>query len=89
MNATMINKLINEGKTDEAICLLNECIKKNALSDEAYYLRGKAYHKKGDVRQALNNYLSAMDINPDSPAKVAHDALIRIMNFYNKDMYNH
>lgn len=84
-----INKLISEGRTDEAIRLLDELIEKNTSSDEAYYLRGKAYHKKGDVRQALNNYLSAMDINPDSPAKVAHDALIRIMNFYNKDMYNH
>lgn len=84
-----INNLINEGKTDEAIRLLDEYIEKNKDSDEAYYLRGKAYHKKGDIRQALNNYLSAIEINPDSPAKVAHDALIRIMNFYNKDMYNH
>lgn len=84
-----IKQLINEGKTDEAICLLNEYIQNNASSDEAYYLRGNAYRKKGDVRQALNNYLTAMDLNPDSPAKVAHDALIRIMEFYNKDMYNH
>ena len=44
--------------------------------------------KKGDIRQALNNYLTAMDLNPDSPAQIAHDQLISIMNFYNKDMFN-
>lgn len=87
MNA--IKQLITDGKTDEAIRLLDEYIKKNTSSDEAYYLRGNAYRKKGDVRQALNNYLSAIEINPDSPAQIAHDALIHILNFYNKDMYNH
>lgn len=44
--------------------------------------------KKGDIRQALNNYLTAMDLNSDSPAQIAHDQLISIMNFYNKDMFN-
>lgn len=84
-----IKQLIYEGRTDEAISLLDEYIKKNSSSDEAYYLRGNAYRKKSDYRQALNNYLTAMELNPDSPARQAHDALISILNFYNKDMYNH
>ncbi|WP_459187719.1 tol-pal system YbgF family protein [Parabacteroides sp. APC149_11_2_Y6] len=84
-----IKQLILEGKTDEAIRLLDDYIKNNAFSDEAYYLRGNAYIKKGDIRQGLNNYLKAVEINPESPAQVAYDAQIRIMNFYNKDMYNH
>jgi len=29
-----------------------------------------------------------MDLNSDSPAQIAHDQLISIMNFYNKDMFN-
>ena len=52
-----IKQLITDGKTDEAIRLLDEYIEKNTSSDEAYYLRGNAYRKKGDIRQALNNYL--------------------------------
>ena len=83
-----IKRLITDGKTDEAIRLLDEYIEKNASSDEAYYLRGNAYRKKGDIRQDLNNYLTAMDLNPDSPALIAHNQLISIMNFYNKDMFN-
>ena len=83
-----IKQLIHENRTDEAIRLLNKHIEKNATSDEAYYLLGNAYRKKGDIRNALNNYLSALELNPDSPARVAHDQLISIMNFFNKDMFN-
>ncbi|MDO4755598.1 MAG: tetratricopeptide repeat protein [Parabacteroides sp.] len=83
-----IKQLISDGKTEEAIHLLDSYIEKNGPSDEAYYLRGNAYRKKGDVRQALNNYLTAMELNPDSPAVIAHNQMIAIMDFYNKDMYN-
>lgn len=83
-----IRQLITDGKTDEAIHLLDEYIEKNASSDEAYYLRGNAYRKEGNIRMALNNYLTAMDLNPDSPARIAHNQLISILNFYNKDMFN-
>lgn len=83
-----IKQLISEGKTDEAIRLLDEYIQKEQTSDEAYYLRGNAYRKKGEVRQALNNYLTAMELNPESPAVIAHNQMISILNFYNKDMYN-
>lgn len=84
-----IKQLIADGRVDEAIRLLDEYIVQNGSSDTAYYLLGKAYHKKGDVRQALNNFLVAMELNPDSPARQAHDMLMKIMNFYNKDMFNH
>ncbi|MBQ4162742.1 MAG: tetratricopeptide repeat protein [Parabacteroides sp.] len=83
-----IKQLISEGKTDEAIRLLDEYIQKEQTSDEAFYLRGNAYRKKGEVRQALNNYLTAMELNPESPAVIAHNQMISILNFYNKDMYN-
>ncbi|SEF65787.1 MULTISPECIES: tetratricopeptide repeat protein [Parabacteroides] len=84
-----IKELIFNGETDDALRLLDEFIATNPMSDEAYYLRGNAYRKNGNFQQALNNYLSAMELNPDSPAHQAHDMLIEILNFYNKDMYNH
>ena len=84
-----IRQLINDNKTDEALRLLDEYIKKNETDDEAYYLRGNAYRKIGDIRQALNNYLTAMELNPDSPAQTAYNAQIKILDSYNKDMYNH
>lgn len=85
----IIKQLINENKTDEAIRLLTEYIEKYPRNDEAYFLLGNAYRKLGEIRMALNNYLTAVELNPDSPAKTAYDAQIRILDFYNKDMYNH
>lgn len=86
---TDIKHLISQGKTTQAIRLLDKHIAGNPASDEAYFLRGNAYLKQGDVREALNNYLKAMELNPDSPAHQAYRMQIDILNFYNKDMYNH
>ena len=84
-----VKKMIEDGDVEQAITLLDHYIQQHPESDEAYFLRGNAYSKKGDFRQALNNYLSAMDINPGSPAKQSHAMLMKIMEFYNKDRYNH
>jgi len=83
-----IKALIKEGKPEEAILLLEQLVKKGTKNDEVYYQLGNAYRKLNNVRLALNNYLEAIHLNPDSPAKEAHDMLIEIMDFYNKDMYN-
>jgi Cytochrome c biogenesis factor len=83
-----IKKLISEGYTAEAISLLNEYISQHPNSDHAYLLRGDAYRKDSNFREALNNYLMAMELNPDSPARQSHNMLMSIMAFYNKDLYN-
>lgn len=63
-----IKQLILDGNIEEAIRLLDEIIAANPQNDEAFYLRGNAWRKKGDMQLAINNYLEAMAINPDSPA---------------------
>lgn len=83
-----IKQLISEGKTEEAIRLADAYIALHPDSDEAWFLRGNAYRKQQNVRMALNCYLRAMELNPDSPARQTYNMLIDILNFYNKDMYN-
>ncbi len=83
-----IKQLIYEGKTAEAISLLDGHLQQHPADDEAWLLRGNAYRKLGDNRQALNNYLRAVELNPDSPARQAHDMLMDILNFYHTDLYN-
>jgi len=84
-----IKQLLITGETDKAISLLIDFIDKNPSSDEAFFLLGNAYRKKENWELALNNYRQAMDLNPDSPAKHAYKMVIDILNFYNKDMFNH
>lgn len=83
-----IKELISEGDIREAINLLDGLMGEECKDDELYYLRGNAYRKLCDWQQALNNYLEAISLNPESPAKEAHRMLMEILEFYNKDMYN-
>lgn len=81
---------IKEGLLEEAIHGLNQYIETHDVQndDEPFYLLGNAYRKQGNWQMALNNYLEAIERNPDSPAVHAHQMTMDILNFYNKDMYN-
>lgn len=87
-----IKRLINQGETNQAIETLTQLIRDTeateSLTDEPFYLLGNAYRKNGNWQQALNNYLEAIERNPESPAVSARDMIMNILNFYNKDMYN-
>ena len=84
-----ITALLDAHKADEAIRLLQDFqAGGGAMDDELFYLLGNAWRKKGNWQMAMNNYLEAININPDSPAKQALDIANEILAFYNKDMYN-
>ena len=85
---TAIRSLISNGELDTAIRQLTRYIETEQTDDEPYYLLGNAYRKQGNWQMALNNYLEAMERNPQSPAVHAHQMMMDILNFYNKDMYN-
>ncbi|MDD7250625.1 MAG: tetratricopeptide repeat protein [Prevotellaceae bacterium] len=55
--------------------------------DQLYYLLGKAYQKQGNWQLAINNYLEAISINPQSPAQQALEIANQILDFYCKDIY--
>ena len=86
-----LKELINRGEVDAAIEQLDQLLHSSeaeAGKDLLFYLRGNAYRKKGDWKQALDNYQYAIDLNPDSPAAQARQMVIDILEFYHKDMYN-
>jgi tetratricopeptide (TPR) repeat protein len=81
-----IKELINQGNIDSAILQLESYIQTDSeRKDEAYYLLGNAYRKRGDWATALNHYQSAIDLNPQSPATEARKMAMDIMNFFNQD----
>ncbi|HIY87802.1 MAG TPA: tetratricopeptide repeat protein [Candidatus Bacteroides pullicola] len=86
----LIKEHLWKNQVDEAIRELDALLQDDfAGKDEAYYLRGNAYRKQSNWQQALNDYQRAADLNPESPAVHARRALLDILEFYNKDMYNH
>lgn len=89
-NFETIKEELKEGNVQVAIHQLDLLIENSPPppSDELYYLRGNAYRKLGNWQMALNNYLEAIELNPDSPARQAKEMVMDILNFYNKDMFN-
>lgn len=61
---------------------------KNINDDKAFFRLGNAYQKTGNNAQAIRCYLTAIEINPNSPAKEAHSMLMDILEFRNTDLYN-
>ena len=55
---------------------------------DGWYLRGNEYRRKGDWQHALDCYMEAVDVDPESPAAEAKKMLEDILNYYNKDAYN-
>lgn len=88
-NIKNIESLIEKGDVDQALNALSKLLDTDYKEkDLLYYLRGNIYRKKSDWHKAMNDYQKAIDLNPESPAIGARDALVNILNFYNKDMYN-
>ena len=86
-----IKRLINEGDISQAIIMLEHILQDdscNTNKDEIFYLLGNAHRKLGDWQQALNHYQKAIDLNPDHPALHARKAVLDILEFYHKDMFN-
>jgi len=71
------------GAGGEAV--VNEASKDEALS---WYQKGNAFRKEGRFADAINCYIEAARLDPDSPAVEAKRMLDDIMAFYCKDMYN-
>ena len=58
------------------------------MTAEEYYKLGNDARKQGLWHEAINNYIQAIKLDPDSPAVEAKRMLDDIMAFYCKDMYN-
>ena len=58
------------------------------MSAEEYYQKGNEARKQGLWHEAINCYMEAIRLDPDSPAVEANRMLDDILDYYCKDMYN-
>lgn len=73
---------------EEAIEALDTLIAAQPDNDEAYLQRGLRHWACGHRAKAVNDYLKALDINPESKAARALEYARAIADFYHKDLYN-
>ena len=57
----------SQGKFDSAITHFTEAINLNRQFAEAYYNRGFAYEKSGDIERAIADYSTALHLQPAIP----------------------
>lgn len=67
---------------------LDERIAANPEDEDAYIERGKIHWAYGRRREAMNDYLKALDLNPRSNARHLLEQANAILSFFNKDLYN-
>lgn len=85
-----VKNLMDNGHVKEAIAVLDDAIASaDGNVDELYYERGNAYWKLQDWKNCLDSYMLAVEVNPESPAVEARRMVEEILQFFNKDMYNH
>ena len=58
------------------------------MTAEEWYEQGNAYRKHSQWHEAINCYIQAIELDPESTAVEAKRMLEDIMAYYNKDMYN-
>lgn len=83
-----LKKAVDGMEIEAAITFLSDYIAAHPESDEAYTLRGIRYWGAGQRALAINDYLAAIRINPDSRAREALAVANEILDYRNKDLYN-
>lgn len=68
---------------------MTENIAKDRLAAaDGFYRKGNEYRQHGDWQHAIDCYLEAISLDPDSPAVHAKQMLDNILGYYCKDIYN-
>ena len=87
-NLDDIQKLIDQGDLSNATTALREYIEAHPDSDNAHFLLGNIYRRQEDWQNAINAFQKAIELNPESPAVGAKESIYKILDFFNKDLFN-
>ena len=82
MDSEKINRLIAENNLEKALAYIDEWLSNHSKDDKAYYLKGLVFWKQGNWKLTIENYLKAIEINPNSPAKQAYEMVMDIIQIY-------
>lgn len=73
---------------EEAIKRLDSHLSLHPDDDAALLQRGIRHWALSHRSAAINDYLAAIRLNPESQAVQALEVAQKILSFYNKDLYN-
>lgn len=88
LNVIDIEKILAQGKTDEAYHALLDYVEKEPDNAQAWYLLGGIYRRQQMWGEAINAYAKAKNLFPDGPADAAIESIYEILRFVNTDLMN-
>ena len=83
-----LRQLLEAGQTAEAEHMVCQALEAQPEDATLHYLKGRIGAKRADWQGALNAFNRAIQLDPESPAREARQAIEEILAFYHKDYYN-
>lgn len=89
MDITEVKQLFEQNELNKAIEILNDIISVNSSEIQSLLLRARIYYKMQKWGDAMNDYCSVLEIDPDNQeAKSGIEMAKSILGYFTPDMFN-
>lgn len=89
MDIIEVKQLFEQNELNKAIEILNEIISVNSSEIQSLLLRARIYYKMQKWGDAMNDYCSVLEIDPDNQeAKSGIEMAKNILGYFTPDMFN-
>lgn len=89
MDISEAKKLFEQNELNKAIEILNELISVNSSETQALLLRARIYYMRQQWGDAINDYCSVLEIEPENQeAKSGIEMAENILGYFTPDMFN-
>lgn len=89
MDITELKQLVDQNELSRSLELLNELIRLDSTDVSALQLRARIHYKMQKWGDAMNDYSSVLELEPDNPeAKSGLEMARNILGYFTPEMFN-
>ena len=89
MDITELKQLVEQNELSRSLEILNENILASPNDAQALQLRGRIHYKMQNWGEAMNDFSSVLELEPDNPeAKSGFEMAQNILGYFTPDMFN-
>ena len=89
MDIRETKRLVEQNEPEKALAVLNKLIADDARDSQALLLRGRIYYKMQQWGNAMNDFVSVLELDPENQeAKSGLEMAKNILGYFTPDMFN-
>jgi len=89
MDMTELKQLVDQNELSRSLEILNERVLSDPNDAQALQLRGRIHYKMQNWGEAMNDFSSVLELEPDNPeAKLGFEMAQNILGYFTPDMFN-